>query len=184
MDRTHPLTTAPVNRFLRWSLQAAAGLVGAALGGVIALLAGVLLQPSFTELEQSALRLVPDGWDAQPPVELVEPLGAFDRAYRVEVRADDLGIAAVRDRARRLGWTVTERDGVLELQRDGVRANVALDRESGAVTTSIDPGVRRDQRRGAVVGVAVGAAAGWWWLVRRWRRHPRIRVVTRGSAVT
>lgn len=151
----------------------------AAAAGALVLLVAVIVQPSFTRLEQSAVQLVPPEWDAQPPVEIVPQLGAFRRSYLVEFTPGSgdgqlpaaRGRAVLAERADALGWQeVTAGPARVTYRRGGVRAVVAPGQ--GTVVTSLAPWVGRLQR--AAVGAAMLAAAVAVPVVvaRRWRRRP------------
>lgn len=143
------------------------------IAGLAVALAGVLLQPRFTVLEVAAQRLVPDGVSAQPPVEEVAPLRAFDRRYAVRFALPpDTGVRAVVAVAREQRWRVVEHgDGQVVLEREGVRATVTTAGGGALVRTQVAPWVRRSQDVAVWVAVVGGALAGggglWRWLRRR-----------------
>lgn len=191
-DRHPPVPPPPPGRRVRleaWlrrtargghgrALIAAATVLGALIGLVIATLVGLLLQPRFTVLELGAQRLAPGGLDAQPPIEQVADFSAFDRHYTVEFATPPGGRAAVVDHARRQRWQVIARgaDDTVRLERDGVRADVTVAGDVTTVETRVARWVRTRQRQAQILALVVG---GLWAGVAVWRvirRQPRLVV--------
>lgn len=152
-------------------MLAMVALVAACLSAVAGAMVALLAQPSFTRLEQAALNLVPPDVSAQPPRELVPPLGAFDRAYEVEFAPPPAVEAVLSSRAERLGWRALDsRGAALRYTADGM---VAVLDPAGAVTVEVAGWVRRAQWA-FIGGVALfGGVAVPTDLGRRWRRQPR-----------
>jgi HAMP domain-containing protein len=153
--------------------------MGLLVGGVVAVVAAVVLQPRFTALELSAQRLAPDDPSAQPPQEQVGPYDAFDRRYVVDVTTPDGGLAAIIDGARRQRWRVvttgTAAGGTAALERGGIAATVSVRDGTTRVTTRVADEVRARQRAGVAGGSLAGLVAGVWWVGWQLRGNPRLR---------
>jgi hypothetical protein len=162
-------------RGARWQLLGAATVLGGVVGWLAVGGLGLLLQPRFTVLELAAQRLAPESGDAQPPVELVGPDGAFDRGYTVRFPTPSGGLMSLLDRAAAQRWRVVSRSrpGQATLEREGVVAVVRAGPAVTTVRTRVAARVRDLQRLARRVGLVAGAllAAGWVW--QQVRRHPR-----------
>lgn len=156
--------------------------MGLLVGGVVAVVVAVVLQPRFTALELSAQRLAPDDSSAQPPEEQVGPYDAFDRRYVVDVATPDGGLAAIIDGARRQRWRVvtpgTAVGGTAALERGGIAATVSVRDGTTRITTRVADDVRARQRAGVAGGSLAGLVAGAWWVGRQLRGNPRLRAAS------
>ncbi|CAN5848402.1 hypothetical protein BH23ACT10_BH23ACT10_15760 [soil metagenome] len=160
-------------------MLAAAALAGAAVAALVVAVMGVLVQPRFTVLELAALRLVPEGRTAQPAVEQVERFAAFDRRYTVRFDASAAGVQEVIDAAAQQRWKVVTRSGgrLATLEREGVRAVVAVTGGTARIDTRIAPSVRAWQRWSVIAALVGGAAGGVWWTRRQLRGQATLRTV-------
>lgn len=179
VDRIRSWRRRPVGHGQRLVVLAMTSVGTAVAAGILTLLVAVAVQPSFTRLEQSAVRLVPPEWDAQPPVEIVPGLGAFRRSYRVAFvpAAGDTDVSAARvravlaDRAAQLGWQrVSTGPDRTTFRRAGVRAVVST--RSDTVVTSLAPQVARLQRVAVIAAAIAGGVIAPTVVARRWRRRP------------
>lgn len=153
-----------------------AAAVGASFAVLAATFVGVLTQPRFTVLELAAQRLVPDGQDAQPPVEQVGRFAAFDRHYTVRFETTAPGLQDVLDTAVGRRWQVVSRSGRrgATLEREGVRAVVVVGGGTTRIDTAIATSVRDRQRWSRLVALGGGAGLASWWVWRQIRGRPRL----------
>ncbi len=163
----------------RWILLLCGGVFGAMGAVLITIAVGLLLQPRFIVLELGAQRLVPDGQTAQPPIEQVDRYAAFDRVYTVRFDTPDGGLPEVVANAVRQRWRVVSSagDGVVILEREGVRAVVEVTDGTTIVDTGVAPSVRSWQRLARIVALVVGAGGGVVWVWYQIRGKPRLRTV-------